>query len=112
MTLTAHHRESISTMDTARPLPMHLAKLPPCAHCGGNMWAWHTEQRCWLCQCYWHPERRPRYQRADRVEKPKQAALVMPAPGAVMFMCNLKARPGNHCHAVVHGNEEAWWTNI
>lgn len=111
MTLTAHYREPLSTMDTTRPLPLHLAKLPPCAHCGGTQWAWHTEQRCWLCQCYWFPERRPRYQRAPRAEKPAQTPLPIPAPGAVMFMCNLKARPGNRCHAVVHG-DEAWWTNM
>lgn len=111
--LTAHYREPLSTMER-RPIPPHIAAQGPCGQCRSSdpaRWRVHRIDGTWMCECFWFPERRPHYQPAPRAEKPKQTPLLMPAPGAVMFMCNLKARPGNRCHAVVHG-DEAWWTNI
>ena len=97
--LTAYYREPLATMDTLLPLPLHLSKLRPCAHCGGRSWAWHTEQCCWLCQCYWHPEWRHRYQ--DRIPEAEQPQL---PSGGLMVVCNRR-----QCHAVALP-EEAWWT--
>lgn len=65
--ITAHYREPMSTMQR-RPIPPHVATIGPCGHCGSadpSRWRWHCagEASSWMCECFWFPERRPRYQR-------------------------------------------------
>lgn len=93
--LIAYHREPLNTMER-RPIPPHVAAQGPCGHCGSRdpaRWRIHRVDGTWMCECFWYPERRPRY-RVPEAEQPRfsQAGkmIVLPVKEAEI--------------------EEMWWT--
>lgn len=63
--LIAHHREPLA-QPWGAALFHHVSQpRGHCGHCGNSnpgRWRIHTVDGTWMCECFWYPERRPRYQ--------------------------------------------------